>query len=195
MTAEPYDERAVHHLNWATFCGSFDVFVNVSGARGADSPSCDAVKFAGHNETPAGQQALPGRYFDGNAILNTFEWVVNSPVVLRIAGFGRWTWPMGFGRVVVGRLVAGVVWTLGQRSVPVQLDILLYCLVRRDFFRAAVFRCRTPLLTARSRAATAPLSAASDSSLLVASAMASVAAFTRLRVNDRVDRFLAALRC
>ena len=61
--------------------------------------------------------------------------------------------------------------------------------------RAAAFRCRTPLETARSRAETASLSAAPDASFCVPSAIASVAVFTRLRVNDRVDRFLEALRC
>ena len=118
MTAEPYDDRAVHHLNRALFCGSFNVFVYFAGARGADSPSDNALKIAGHDEPPAGQQALPGCDLDGDAILNAFERVVNAPVVLGVAGLGRWTWPMGFGCVVVGHLIAGVLWTLGQRSVP-----------------------------------------------------------------------------
>lgn len=32
MTAEPYDDRAIDHLNWAVFCGSFNVFVYFAGA-------------------------------------------------------------------------------------------------------------------------------------------------------------------
>jgi len=60
MTAEPYDERAVHHLNWAFFYGSFNVFVYFAGTGGADSPSCGATEIAGYDEPPAGQQPFPG---------------------------------------------------------------------------------------------------------------------------------------
>ena len=118
MTPEPYDDRAVHHLNWALFCGSFNLFVYFAGARGADSPSGDAFEIAGHHEPPAGQQAFPGCDLDGDAAFNAFEWVVNTPVVLGFVGSGRRIRPMGFGCVVVGHLIAGVFWALGQRSVP-----------------------------------------------------------------------------
>ena len=60
MTAEPYDEWAVHHLYWALFYGPFYFFVDFAGPRGADAPSGDALEIAGHDEPPAGQQALPG---------------------------------------------------------------------------------------------------------------------------------------
>ena len=118
MTAKPYDDGAVYHLNWALFRGSFNVFVYFAGARGSDSPSGDAFEIAGHDEPPAGQQAVPGCDLDGNAVLNAFERVVNAPVVLGVVRLGRCTWPMGFRCVVVGHLIAVVFWTLGQRSVP-----------------------------------------------------------------------------
>ena len=113
MTAEPYDERAVHHLNWAFFYGSFNVFVYFAGTGGADSPSCGATEIAGYDEPPAGQQTLPGCYFDGNSILNTFERVVDTPVVLGVVRLRRRTRPMSFGCMVVV-----LIGTLGQRSVP-----------------------------------------------------------------------------
>jgi len=113
MTAEPYDDGAVDHLNRALFRGSFYVFVYFAGARGPDSPPGDAFEIARHNEPPAGQQAFPGCDLDGNAVFNTFERVVNAPVVLGAVGLWRWPWPMGFGCVVVG-----LICTLGQRSVP-----------------------------------------------------------------------------
>ena len=65
--------------------------------------------------------------------------------------------------------------------------------MRRDFFRAAVFRCKTPFVTALSSAETA-LRKTASSSALDPLAITSDAALTRLRVNDRVDRFIDALR-
>jgi len=113
MTAEPYDEGAIHHLYRALFYGSLNVFVYFAGTRGPNSPSSGSIEISGYDEPPAGQQTLPGCYFDGNSILNTFERVVDTPVVLGVAGLGRRTWPMGFGWVVVD-----LIGNLGQRSVP-----------------------------------------------------------------------------
>lgn len=107
MTAEPYDDRAIDHLNWALFCGSFNLFVYFAGARGADSPSGDTFEISRHDKTPAGQQTFPGRDFDGHAVFNALERVVDSPVELGIVRLGRWTWPVVFGRVVAGHVVVG----------------------------------------------------------------------------------------
>ena len=113
MTAEPYDEGPIHHLYRALFYGSLNVFVYFAGTGGADSPSCGATEIAGYDEPPAGQQPFPGCDLYSNAIFDTLERVVNTPVVLGVAGLGRRTWPMGFGWVVVD-----LIGNLGQRSVP-----------------------------------------------------------------------------
>ena len=116
MAAEPYNERAVHHLDWAIFSGSFDVFVDFTGSSGANPPSGWALVIAGNDKSPSWHESVPRPYFDRDSILHAFERVVNSPVVLGIAGFaglGRWTGPMG-----IGRMVMGVFWTLSQRVLP-----------------------------------------------------------------------------
>ncbi len=110
MAAEPYDKRTVHHLNWAVFCGSFDVFVDFAGSGRSNAPARRTFIVTRDDESPARDQAVPWSYFDRDAILHAFERVMNSPVVLGVAGFGRRTGPMGIGRMVVG-----VFWTLSQR--------------------------------------------------------------------------------
>lgn len=57
-----------------------------------------------------------------------------------------------------------------------------------------MFRWRTPFVTALSSAEIAPFSAESDSSVFEPSDIISAMVRTRLRVNDRVDRFRSALR-
>jgi hypothetical protein len=54
MTAEPYDEWAVSHLNWAVFCGSFYVFVDFTRPGRTNAPPVRAVEIAGKYEPPAG---------------------------------------------------------------------------------------------------------------------------------------------
>jgi hypothetical protein len=117
MTAEPYDEWTVHHLYRAVFCESFYVFVNFTGAGGSNSPSGGNSVIARNDESPAGDKTFPWCYFDRDAILHAFKRVVNSPVVLGIAGFGRRTGPMGIGLMVVVA-VWGVFRTLSQRVIP-----------------------------------------------------------------------------
>jgi hypothetical protein len=70
----------------------------------------------------------------------------------------------------------------------------MYCLLSLDFFRAAAFRCKTPFETALSKAEKALRSASKDSSFCLPCSIASTATRIRLRVNDRVERFRAALR-
>lgn len=101
MTAKPYDNGAVHHLDWAVFCGPSYVFVYFAGAGWSNSPSGDTFEITGYDESPAGEQAFPGCDLDRNAVFNAFEGVVNTPVVCSVAGLGRRTWPVSIGRVVV----------------------------------------------------------------------------------------------
>ncbi len=110
MAAKPYNERAVHHLDWAVFGGPFDVFVDFAGSGRADPPSRWPLVVTWYYKSPAWQESIPRSYFDRDTILHSFKRVMNSPVVLGVSGLGLWTGPMGIGRVVVG-----VFWTLSQR--------------------------------------------------------------------------------
>ena len=110
MAAEPYNERAVHHLDWAIFSGSFDVFVDFAGSSRANPPSGWTLVVAGHDESPSWHESVPRSYLDRDTILHAFKRMVNSPVVLGVAGLGLWIRPMG-----IGGMVMGVFWTLSQR--------------------------------------------------------------------------------
>ena len=110
MAAKPYNERAVHHLDWAVFGGPFDVFVDFAGSGRADPPSRWSLVVTWYYKSPAWQEFIPRSYFDRDTILHSFKRVMNSPVVLGVSGLGLWTGPMGIGRMVVG-----VFWTLSQR--------------------------------------------------------------------------------
>jgi hypothetical protein len=122
MTAEPYYERAIHHLYRAVFCGPFYVFVDFARSCWTDTPSIGSIEIAWNHEPPAWKQALPGRYFDRDTILNAFEGVMDTPVELGVFCFRRGTGPMGIGRMVVRAFVMRVPWgvgrTLSQRSIP-----------------------------------------------------------------------------
>jgi hypothetical protein len=113
MSAEPRDERTVHHLNWAVFCRSFYVGIYLTRTGRSYAPFCGADVVTLYYESPSWQQAFPWSDFDRDTIFNAFKGVMDSPVVLGVAGFGWWTGPMGFGRMVVG-----VIWTLSQRVLP-----------------------------------------------------------------------------
>lgn len=117
MTAEPYNERTIHHLYGTVFCGPFDVFVDFTGASRANAPPSGAIEITWNHEAPSREQALPRRYFNRDSIFHALERVVDSPVVLGVFRFGWWTGSMGIGRmVVISR--GGVLWTLSQRSIP-----------------------------------------------------------------------------
>jgi hypothetical protein len=117
MTAEPYNEWAIHHLYGTVFCGTFNVFVDFAGASRANAPAGRTFEIARYNESPAREQTLPWSYFYRDTIFHTFERVMDAPVELGVVGFGRWTGPMSIGRMVVS-LFGRVVRTLSQRSVP-----------------------------------------------------------------------------
>ncbi len=87
MAPEPYDQWTVRHLHWAIFCGSFYVLVNFTGASRADAPTSHAFEIAGNNEAPSRQQTPPWCHLDRDAILDAFEWMVNTPVELSVGGF------------------------------------------------------------------------------------------------------------
>ena len=189
MTPKPYDQWTVSHLYWTIFCGSFHLFVDFAAAGWTDSPLLYALEIAGNDEPPTREQPLPRRNLYCDTVLNTLKRVVNSPVE---PGIGRFRGRSGF--VGIGHVVVGGVRTLSQRALPNYFESLANCLVSRDFLRAAVLRCSTPLVTALSSAEIAPTRVLGDSSFATPSAMTSFAAFTRLRVKDRVDRFRSPLR-
>ena len=113
MTAEPYDERAVDHLYWAVFCGSFYIFVDFTSTGWSNAPFCWAFVIARYYESPSRKESPPGGDFDRDSIFHALKRVMNSPVVLGVVGFGWRTGP-----VCIGRMVVGVLWTLSQRSIP-----------------------------------------------------------------------------
>jgi hypothetical protein len=53
MTAEPYNERAIHHLYRTVFCGTFYVFVDFAGASRTNAPTGRTFEVARNNESPA----------------------------------------------------------------------------------------------------------------------------------------------
>jgi hypothetical protein len=117
MTAEPYNERSINHLNRAVFCGSFYVFVDFPWTYRADAPFVGTFEIARYDESPAWDQSIPRGYFDRDSVFHAFERMMDSPVELGVVGLWRWTGPMGIGRMVMLALW-GVLRTLSQKVYP-----------------------------------------------------------------------------
>jgi hypothetical protein len=53
MTAEPYNERAIHHLYRTVFCGTFYIFVDFTRSGGTYAPSSGTIEIAWYDEAPS----------------------------------------------------------------------------------------------------------------------------------------------